>query len=178
MRDPWTETTWSFFDHLAGWLMLGVGAFILATAALAPDWRAVQQLARHRDLMKLQTEAIVDQAEAYRRFHSALEDRDPILLRRLACDQLRLKPAGTSLLAAQPDPTSLDPFSVADGGVAAWLHQPMAVALETSASQPWPLGHTLRALTAGPARLGLIGCGTVCMAIGLLLPLGPRKMAA
>ncbi len=173
------EEFWPTLDHLAGWMMLLAGSAMMATGVLSPAWRTTVELSRHRDLMKDQTDVIVDQEEAYVRFHAALMDRDPVLVRRLACDQLRLKPTGAATLTlAAATPTERDGLPglgpvFRDGGVGAWLHRPA-----DAVPAPPPTRSALDALTLGPARIGLIGCGVVCVTIGLLLPLGPPSSRA
>ena len=82
--------------NLPGWVFVLAGMSILSMAVLVPAWTDSQALNYQHDLLKLQAKRWGEQETNYRQFAKALETNDPVVLQRLAVQQLRLKPTGTA----------------------------------------------------------------------------------
>lgn len=92
------------FVNLPGWVFVLAGMSILSMAMLVPAWTDSQALNYQHELLKLQAKRWTEQEGNYRQFAKALESHDPVVLQKMAVQQLRLKPAGT---------TAVDPLMVA-----------------------------------------------------------------
>ncbi len=142
----------------AGWLYLLAGAALVSSMVLIGPADDLAQLRHRRDrLAGLESDAI-SRLQAYETFLEALDDADPMLVRRLAAAQLNLipenvKPIGLIgveldahvddwILEALPPPTVVDPPQVKDS----WL----------------------RRLATGPTRLWTMLAGMLLIFIGLL----------
>ena len=173
---------WQLLDHLAGWLLLVCGMIMLNGSVLVPAWISAAKLANQRNVLEAQVRYLAEQEEAYRRFHQALVQRDPVLLQRLAYLHLGLKPVGAKLLQASARLPSSDTFSrsmaqeawdstfaPADIGVGAWLDQPIP---EPDAETIVPKASSrLASVVQGPARVTLVASGLVCLVMGLIMPI-------
>lgn len=84
-----------FADLLSGWLLLGVGLVMIAFLWLMPAQLEVQQLARERDALHRHLAQMSIANEDQQNLLTALENHDPVLIERLACHYLGLRPVGS-----------------------------------------------------------------------------------
>lgn len=93
---------WRFTERvlapLPGWMFLISGMAIVGLALLVPTWMEWRELKWRLDLMRLQTQRIVEQHDRFKQFNEALASDDPILLERLAFYHLSLKREGLTPL--------------------------------------------------------------------------------
>ena len=87
-----------FLSRVPGWLFLLSGMALIGLTVLVKPWMQCNQLRRQHDLMQVQAQNLGHQQEAYQRFYSMLQSRDPVLLQRLAYHYLNLKPVGVAVL--------------------------------------------------------------------------------
>lgn len=109
-------TVWKTADRaiermdLGGWLMLIAGGLLIALAVLTPVKLEVQRLAHQQQIMQEHLGALTTENDNYVRLIGAVKSNDPLLLQRLAWNELHLKPAGTQtidgLLPSEPGATS------------------------------------------------------------------------
>ncbi len=183
MTDRASNPDRSLIAELPAWMLLLSGMAILGATVLMPAWIESQYLAWQLDVMRRQTDALAQQVGAYRTFHQAVRDRDPVVLKRLAFHQLRARPSGASLLlpaersaprlpADLPAPFVRPPSELerTDHGsfIEAWLHQPLPRVGQEIA--PFRVTATrLVRLTLGPSRLIVALFGVVCLLAALAL---------
>lgn len=168
-----------------GWLFILVGSAAVAAATLIPAYLDTLDLQQARAEQALRAEMLAEERERYESFHRALVDDDPVLLKRLALSELRLKPAGTEVAERGPrDPVALvtDPSrSTIERALQA---QPLARSIENELSRPdlkrqteieveleRPRETRLVAAATGEHRPWVAGFG----ALMLLMGLWPRR---
>jgi len=186
MRDA-SSPTQRFLARLPGWTLLIGGMFILAATVVMPAWRECRYLDWQLEVMRRQTDALARQVDAYEAFQRAVEDHDPIVLKRLAYHQLRAKPRGARLLmttkttkrrpkirvaagtSAAPLVRPTSPLEQTEHGsfIEAWLHQPLPRVGREIPSFRW-VDSRLTRLTLGPPRLMVALFGMVCLLAGLV----------
>lgn len=175
MYRPYRSST-DFLSHVPGWMFLLGGMALIGLTVLVKPWVQCDQLRRQHDLMQAQAHSLGRQQEAYQRFYSMLQSRDPVLLQRLAYHYLSLKPVGVVVLNGFADgPGSATPGGSADWDgpvlrfgfgpepsdtVESWLHRPVPDALP---SLPETQTRLVR-LTSGSQRFVVIGAGLLCLA--------------
>jgi len=166
-----------------GWVLFSAGLVIIIASVLLPAWRATDALQVKRDHMSTQVEWIAQQRQTYDRVLVAMEQDDPILLKRLAYHHLRLKPAEATLIDVQ-EPNAMQPgvrnvLHPAPGvarshhrlveslnSVEDWAFEPLPVALApepTLATMP----SRLNRLTTGTTRLFTAAFGMLCLIAGV-----------
>lgn len=175
-----------WFDRLLapvpGLLLISAGMLMVGAAVLMPSWLEIRELAWKRDLMKVQSEKLAQQAGNYRDFDAALAADDPVLLERLAFYHLHLKPVGATPLVSPPRATNVSMRGGQRTAVPVWqagvptieqmLHQPLPrPGVDTPVYQP--IKTRLVQITTGPMRLIVILAGLVCLGAGLIAP-NPR----
>jgi hypothetical protein len=182
------QTVPSSLDHKAAWLLFISGLALLGVTLLTPAWHAGHLLAAQEHILRAQSDQLSRQERAYRSFLAAVDRRHPVLMRRLAFDQLRLKPVGTTVLPTQmkdeagrgPAGTTLQSHEAASTawGLGAWLKPPALTdvgaateSLAAASQSPLAEDRPLLAMLIGPSRLVLFACAAVLMALGLLLPI-------
>ncbi|MCC7191953.1 MAG: hypothetical protein IT444_04130 [Phycisphaeraceae bacterium] len=178
-------TDW--FDRLLapvpGLLLISAGMLMVGAAVLMPSWLETRELTWKRELMKMQSEKLEQQANNYRDFNKALATDDPVLLERLAFYHLHLKPVGATPLVSQPRATNASIRGRQTTAVPVWqakiptieqmLHQPLPQpGVNTPVYQP--IKTRLVTLTTGPMRFVVILAGLACLGAGLIAP-NPRK---
>lgn len=162
------------FGVLPDWMFLASGLALLSLALVTPNWLACGELAKQRDLMRLQAERLSDQKARYQEFYDSLAVDDPVLLERLAFTQLGLKPVGKQVLD-QPEFQGLDETEAqrraelvaTSASIDKWLLEPLP---EPGIDTP-AYGHVdsrlVRLTTTVPMRAGMIGAAIACLAAGL-----------
>ena len=179
MYRPYPSNTGSL-SHVPGWLFLLSGMALIGLTVLVKPWMQCDQLRCQHDLMQAQAHHLGRQHEAYQRFYSMLQSRDPVLLQRLAYHYLNLKPIGVAVLNGFADgPGSATPVGLVDWDgpvsrvgsglepsdtIESWLHRPVP---EASASLPEAQTRLVR-LTSGWQRFVVIGAGLLCLAAACL----------
>jgi len=167
---------------MTGWLLLACGMVLLGTSVLVPGWITATKLAQQQHMLRAQVRQLGDQEKAYRQFHAGLDQRDPVLLQRLAYRHLYLKPVGTKMLlistmypgsAIRTKPhvqeTKNNSFTPVDIGVGKWLDQPITnPATETMVTE---VQSRLASVVQGPARVTLVASGLICIVMGLMMPI-------
>jgi len=179
MYRPYRSNT-EFLSHVPGWMFLLSGVALIGLTVLVKPWMQCDQLRRQHDLMQVQAHNLGCQQEAYQRFYSMLQSRDPVLLQRLAYHYLNLKPVGVAVLHGFADgPSSAMPRGLADWDgpasrfvsgpepsdtVESWLYRPVPDALP---SLPEAQTRLVR-LTSGWQRFVVIGAGLLCLGAACL----------
>jgi len=160
---------WRQFDEaldrydVGGWLMLVSGFVIIAVTALAPAWRDVSSLEVQRRQLHRQVALLQIQEQNYHAFVRAVDRNDPLLLKRLAWDQLRQRPVGGRLLMRT---TMTGP---AAPSIDRWV-QPAAMPLNTSRADAMLAADSkLMRLISGPSRPWVVAFGGWLLLMGLLL---------
>lgn len=142
----------------AGWLYLLAGAALVSSMVLIGPADDLAQLRHRRDrLAGLESDAIT-RLQAYETFLEALDDADPMLVRRLAAAQLNLIPESVK-------PIGLIGVEL-DAHVDDWIHE--ALPPPTVVDPPQVKDSWLRRLAAGPTRLWTMLAGMLLIFIGLL----------
>jgi len=165
--------------RLPGWLFLIAGLAMIGAVVLTPTWLAADALAGRHALMAAQREAMLEHRERYQHFYTALKRGDPLLLERLAYEQLRLKPRDAR--PAFPRRAD-DPGQAIPGGgegragfragpsmipVTDWLARPLPQA-GSDATIERPRQSMLTRIATGGSRWVLLAAGLLCVAGGLL----------
>lgn len=191
----------TLLDRAVGWVLLLSGLTMLGMATVTPLWLEHRQLRWQRDVMAQQAQALAEQADRYRAFEEALENDEPVLLARLAYQQLRLKPVGAIAVPAYPGALPLempDPRQqhvltadrhappepqplkalAADGSIESWLHEPVP-RVGVDVMPPPEIDSYLVRMASGFRQAALLLVGVICLASGLLLGHGaPAAEAA
>ncbi len=148
----------------AGWLFLLAGAALVSAMVLIGPADDLVQLQSRRDgLAALESDA-VSQLQGYETFLEALDEADPMLVRRLAAAQLNLIPENVR-------PIGLIGVEL-DAHVDDWIHEtlpPPTIVEPPTVKDSW-----LRRLSNGPTRLWTMLAGILLIFIGLL----PQSEAA
>ena len=153
--------------------MLLAGVALVGLTLLIPTGLEVAALRRQRDAANQTLVNLQTQQGNYHHFIAAVQQRDPLLLQRLAWHELHLKPVGVR---------TFDDSSPAEPGQTVhferWLRGDDP--LVTPAPSTIPNSQLIR-LTSDPApRIGMIALGGLLIACGLLSsfrsasPLAPR----
>lgn len=186
---------------LPGWIFLLSGLTIVGLALLVPTWIEWRELRWRLDLMRTQTERIVEQRDRFAQFNEALASDDPILLERLAYYHLRLKREELTPLTVGsivPAMNRTRPNAGTRGGPAggtpdrpliipALANRPVAppvLSIEDMLERPLPtpgidypaytaVKSRLVRITTGPMRLPLVGAGLLAIIAGLYMPTPP-----
>ena len=168
MAAMWREIcAWIERSDLGGWLPLGGGLALIALAMLLPAWGDLHETRRQLDQLSV---TLADQTERLHRYQQlivSVRNDDPMILQRLAWNELRLKPVGAEVLGEPP----------LDGRMAAvherWVGGPTAIAL------PAPEGDSkLERLINGPRRPMVMLAGALLIGFGLFTSLRDRDHAA
>lgn len=157
---------------LGGWFMMFGGFAIIAVTVLVPAWRDVSELHRQRELIAREVELLQMQQNNYVELTKAINQNDPLLLQRLAWDQLRQQPIGGQLLSHNA--SAIGPnqsLPTVDQWVQASL-PPLAMKL----SEPDRLiavKSKLMKLITGSSRPWVLAFGGWLILMGVLLNPGP-----
>lgn len=143
----------------AGWLFVLAGLAACGAALLIPAQQDLAAVEVKRDQLQAHSMASTRQLAAYDSVLQGLADQDPVLLRRLAANQLNLLPEGEV-------PVLLDPEG-ADGSVDQWVLESTRI---EAAPDPVVRETLLARLSSGPYRLLVIAAGILCLFIGTLYP--------
>ena len=131
MLRTWRQTLLDLACQLPSWAFLAAGLAIIALTLLIPAYLKNRELVWQRDLQKLQAQRMAEQEQAYRQMIAAIDAGDPMLIQRLAYHYLRLKPAGTNILAYRPATADgrgyAPPVAIAERYTTAetWLQRPL-----------------------------------------------------
>lgn len=148
----------------AGWPYLLAGALLVAAVMLIAPADDLAQIRFHRDrLAALEADAVA-RLQAYETFLEAIDEADPMLVRRLAAAQLNLVPETVQ-------PIGLMGVEL-DAHVDHWIRETLPP--PTPTEPPVVKDSWLRRLASGPTRLWAILAGAVLIFIGLL----PQSEAA
>ncbi|MCC6578812.1 MAG: hypothetical protein IT440_00085 [Phycisphaeraceae bacterium] len=183
------ESRWTFFDAIPGWLLVLCGAAIFGACLLIPPWKQSKALAWQLDVMRVQAGQIGKELKDYQALERAVEQDDPLLLQRLAFEQLRQKPQGVELMAP---PAPLLPVGIvlptddqkgwslryqpSEAGQMLCQPKPVEAMVEhpvpvpgVNCVPPVEVQSTLIRLTTGPLRPVVAALGLVCLSLGLVL---------
>jgi len=142
----------------AGWPYLLAGALLVAAMMLIGPADDLAQIRLHRDrLAALESDAVA-RLKTYETFLEAIDEADPMLVRRLAAAQLNLVPETVQ-------PIGLIGVEL-DAHVDHWIRETLPPA--ASVAPPVVKDSWLRRLADGPTRLWAILAGVVLIFIGLL----------
>lgn len=142
----------------AGWLYLLAGAILIAAMVLIAPADDLAQIRHRRDrLVGLESDAIA-KLQGYETFLEAIDEADPMLVRRLAAAQLNLVPESSK-------PIGLIGVEL-DAHVDHWIRETLPP--PTRVQPPLVKDSWLRRLASGPTRLWAILAGAVLVFIGLL----------
>ncbi len=141
----------------AGWLYLAAGLVLCAAGVLLPAATGSEDLRVQLDQLEAAQAAASQRLAAYAEFVEALERDDPALLRRLAAAHLNIVPAGETPLLIS---------STASQTEREWID---ALVPSVSVPQARPRTSMLALLSAGRARLWLLGGGILAVFVGLVL---------
>ena len=187
------------WNQLVGWACLAIGMAIAAALAIVPAWLDLREAEWERGFIELWRSRQQETVEAYEQFALALQSNDPVLLERLAFEQLRHKPAHGQLMKLPDDVASawkirqawlagdgrwgmwntldheeleaapLQPMPAAS--IEQWLHLPQPVVGVDYPPYVEPDTMLVRIAT-GPKRLLLLGLAGAFILCGLFFP-GP-----
>ncbi|MCC7204247.1 MAG: hypothetical protein IT441_04155 [Phycisphaeraceae bacterium] len=87
-----------WLNGLPGWIFLLGGTLLIGGIVLIRPLMVLQRLSWEAELLSVQAKQIEDQRTAYAQFAKALDERDPVLLERLAYVYLHLQPRGRSVM--------------------------------------------------------------------------------
>ncbi len=142
----------------SGWPYLLAGAILVAAMVLIAPADDLAQIRFHRDrLAALEADAVA-RLQAYETFLEAIDEADPMLVRRLAAAQLNLVPETVQ-------PIGLMGVEL-DAHVDHWIRETLPP--PTPTEPPVVKDSWLRRLASGPTRLWAILAGIVLIFIGLL----------
>lgn len=142
----------------AGWLFLSAGVILMASVALIGPLDDLALLRYRRDRLAALEQAATEQLEAYLVFLEAVEEEDPMLMRRLVAAQMNQIPATDEVVGMVGDEL--------DAHVDHWIQSTLpGPAYVEPPIQPdsW-----LRKLSTGANRLWTLLAGAVLVFIGLL----------
>lgn len=142
----------------AGWLYLLAGAALVSSMVLIGPADDLVQLRYRRDRLGALEDDAIAKLQAYETFLEAIDEADPMLVRRLAAAQLNLIPESSKpigLIGAELD-------AHVDDWITETLPPPLDVA-PPKVKDSW-----LRRLSAGPTRLWAMLAGVILIFIGLL----------
>lgn len=154
-----------------GWLLLLLGAAIVAAAVLAPAWLDVQRVAAQHARLHRHAQRLRIQQRNYGDFVRAIQRGDPMLIRRLAWDQLNLKPVGARVLR----PAGLNPVD-RSATIDRWVQPDLPPLRRPAEGLAVPETRLTRLLTGEP-RPWVIAFGGWLMLTGLMLT-PPRSAPA
>ena len=164
---------WRFID--TGWLFILAGGVIVSAMLLIPPTDDLAQLQIQREQLQAQVNAEEHRAEAYQSFRDALENEDPMLVRRLAVSELNLIPDDVEPIAMLVESSDGLDASV-DDWIEETLPKPNAIAIYGSTTgYDRPRETLLRKLATGPSRLWIMIAGVASIFIGLLPPMRSGK---
>lgn len=152
-----------------GWLFLGAGLAMLASAVLIPASEALSEARYARDRALVSEEHRVARLDKHRAYLDALHDRQPALIAQLKAIQLNQYPEGMRPLGE---------LDIDQGLASASIFGMLEPALPEMPAEP---GHrtgrsTLAKLATGePSRLWLIAGGALSVLLGVLPPSRKRK---
>lgn len=142
----------------AGWLYLLAGTALVSSMVLIGPADDLVQLRYRRDRLGALEDDAIAKLQAYETFLEAIDEADPMLVRRLAAAQLNLIPESSKPIGLIG--TELDAH--VDDWIIETLPPPMEVA-PPQVKDSW-----LRRLSAGPTRLWAMLAGVILIFIGLL----------
>ena len=94
---------------LPSWVLIVAGQSLLAGMLLTPAWLDCRQLRWQGQILQRQAEVLLAQEQRGNRYLQALESDDPVLIRRLAYDHLRLAPTDHWLVNLDDPPAAPPP---------------------------------------------------------------------
>jgi len=143
---------------LGGWLPLVAGLLLIALAVLLPAWHDLQDARRQQAQLTTTLAAHTNQLHRYQQLIVSVRNDDPMILQRLAWNELRLKPVGAEVIGEPP----------ADRRMQA-VHQRWVQQAAPLPPRPAPKRDTkLDRLIAGPTRPVVLLAGAMLVGFGLL----------
>jgi hypothetical protein len=151
---------------LGGWALVLSGGLLLGLTLLMPTYVQVIELSHQRQAAADALANMQQRQANHEQFIAAVENSDPLLLKRLAWHELHLKPAGFATLddATPAEPGMTERFD-------RWLAEARALD-ETpqpdTALPPIPRSRLVRLTTETPARYWMLALGAMLIGCGLL----------
>ncbi len=158
-----------------GWLFILAGGVIVSAMVLIPPADDLAQLQIQREQLQAQVNEEAHRFEAYQSFTDALENEDPMLVRRLAVSELNLIPDDV-----EPIAMLVESSDGLDASVDDWIEETLptsdTIAINgSSTGYDQPRETLLRKLATGPSRLWIMIAGMAAIFIGLLPPMRSGK---
>ena len=147
----------------AGWLLLLAGVAVVALTALAPAYLDTRELAAQCRVMTRQARLLDGQHENYIQLVHAVRENDPLLIQRVAWQQLHVKPPGAKPLAWYYPAAAGPPPSVEQ-----WV-QPIAPPLRPEVPRLDHPDTRLMRLITGPPRPWVLAFGGWLILLGLMI---------
>lgn len=146
---------------LGGWLPLVAGIGLVAIAVLLPAWQDLQDARRQHRHLSLAVAAHTAQLHRYQQLIVSVRNDDPVILKRLAWNELRLKPVGAEVFGEPP----------ADRRLQAVHRRWVTQAAPMPGRLTGPRDTKLDRLIAGPTRPAVLLGGALLIGFGLLTSL-------
>lgn len=164
MTHPWKQFANVLDRHdAAGWLLMLLGAAIVAATVLAPPWLDLQRMQKQDRVLQRRAHRIQLQQQNYHAFIRAVERADPMIIQRLAWHHLNLKPAGTHTIRPNV-PVERGPIP----SVHRWVRPNLPPLPTTSEAAAIPETRLVR-LLIGPPRPWVLAFGGWLVLIGLMV---------
>jgi len=150
------------------WALLAAGCLVMGFAVLMPTWRSCVALAHERDALRQQLGRLQDARRSLEQQVAAAKADHPVLMQRLAMQELGLTPRGARIIVDAPAPPPIATLPPGARGTSSPTFGPVA-------NPPADRGPSLLArLTTGPSRLAMLGIAALAVLTALLL-LQPRR---
>ena len=147
----------------SGWLFLLAGVTALSSCLLIPPQEQVHEMNTQLSALRAEERLVMARLRAYSDFLTALDDRDPQLVRRLAAAQLNLaREMETPVLVA----------GTAKSPVTEWIES--SVNPEPVRVTEFPASH-LATLVTGARRHWILAAAVGCLFAGLVIGSGTRS---
>ena len=152
---------------LGGWLPLAAGLALIALAVLLPAWGDLNQTRGQLDQLSVRLADQTERLHRYQQLIVSVRNDDPMIIQRLAWNELRLKPVGVEVLGEPP----------MDGRMVG-VHERW-VGVSTPTALPTPDGRSrLERLMNGPRRPMVMLAGALLIGFGLFTSLRDRPEAS
>lgn len=142
-----------------GWLFILAGLAVCAATLLIPAQQDLHSVTLQRAQLQAHSLASTRRMAAYDTVLDGLQQQDPVVMKRLASNQLNLLPEGET-------PILMD-ASATDGSLDAWVQK---TTWQDPAPEPLARDTVLARLSSGPYRTVMIAAGIFCIFLGLLGP--------
>jgi len=143
----------------AGWLFIIAGLAVCAATLLIPAQQDLHSVTLQRAQLQAHSMASTRRMAAYDTVLDGLQQQDPVVMKRLASNQLNLLPEGET-------PLLLD-ASTSDGSLDDWVQK---TTRQDPAPPPLARDTVLARLSSGPYRTVMIAAGIFSIFLGLLGP--------